>query len=86
MDKYRCSKIYFQEYDFKVRWPIVKLLVGLLQHKPKDLQECILVSPMGVSRLMDLLSDTREIIRNEVNIYHVNHCSYIYFYYFYFSV
>lgn len=54
-----------EEYDFKVRWPIVRLLVGLLQHKPKDLQECILISPMGVSRLMDLLSDTREIIRNE---------------------
>lgn len=58
---------YFQEYDFKVRWPIVRLLVGLLQHRPKDLQECVLVSPMGVSRLMDLLSDTREIIRNEVS-------------------
>lgn len=56
-----------QEYDFKVRWPIVRLLVGLLQHKPKELQECVLVSPMGVSRLMDLLSDTREIIRNEVS-------------------
>ncbi|XP_035216666.1 general vesicular transport factor p115-like isoform X2 [Stegodyphus dumicola] len=54
-----------EEYDFKVRWPIVRLLSGLLSHKPKDLQECILVSPMGVSRLMDLLSDTREIIRND---------------------
>lgn len=54
-----------EEYDFKVRWPVVKLLTGLLVHKPKDLQECILVSPMGVSRLMDLLSDTREIIRND---------------------
>ncbi|XP_054715999.1 general vesicular transport factor p115-like [Uloborus diversus] len=54
-----------EEFDFKVRWPIVRLLSGLLSHKPKELQECILVSPMGVSRLMDLLSDTREIIRND---------------------
>ncbi|KAG8186280.1 hypothetical protein JTE90_004624 [Oedothorax gibbosus] len=54
-----------EEFEFKVRWPIVRLLSGLLSHKPKDLQECILVSPMGVSRLMDLLSDTREIIRND---------------------
>ncbi|GFY40243.1 general vesicular transport factor p115 [Trichonephila inaurata madagascariensis] len=54
-----------EEYDFKVRWPIVRLLSGLLSHRPKELQECILVSPMGVSRLMDLLSDTREIIRND---------------------
>ena len=34
----------------------------------RDLQESILVSPMGVSKLMDLLSDTREAIRNEVSL------------------
>ncbi|GIX67470.1 general vesicular transport factor p115 [Caerostris darwini] len=54
-----------EEYDFKVRWPIVRLLSGLLSHRPKELQECILISRLGVSRLMDLLSDTREIIRND---------------------
>ncbi|XP_067121915.1 general vesicular transport factor p115 [Centruroides vittatus] len=53
------------EFDFKVRWPAVKLLTGLLIHKARELQEIILVSPMGVSRLMDLLSDTREVIRND---------------------
>uniref|UniRef100_A0A2L2YBC6 Putative er-golgi vesicle-tethering protein n=1 Tax=Parasteatoda tepidariorum TaxID=114398 RepID=A0A2L2YBC6_PARTP len=57
-----------EEFDFKVRWPIVRLLAGLLSHKPKDLQECILVSPQGISRLMDLLSDPREIIRNDTLI------------------
>ncbi|XP_078317868.1 general vesicular transport factor p115-like [Crassostrea virginica] len=54
-----------EEYDFHVRWPTVKLLTILLTNKGKDLQEAILVSPMGVSKLMDLLSDSREIIRND---------------------
>ncbi|KAL4240944.1 Vesicle-mediated ER to Golgi transport protein [Mactra antiquata] len=54
-----------EEYDFHVRWPTVKLLTTLLTNKCKDLQECILVHPMGVSKLMDLLSDSREIIRND---------------------
>ncbi|KAL9962850.1 hypothetical protein ACROYT_G031996 [Oculina patagonica] len=54
-----------EEYEFQVRWPTVKLLTVLLTNKSHQLQQCILVSPMGVSRLMDLLSDSREIIRNE---------------------
>ncbi|CAH1793968.1 unnamed protein product [Owenia fusiformis] len=54
-----------EEYDFHVRWPTVKLLTVLLTNKSREMQECILVSPMGVSKLMDLLSDSREIIRND---------------------
>uniref|UniRef100_A0A2R5LEV0 Putative er-golgi vesicle-tethering protein n=1 Tax=Ornithodoros turicata TaxID=34597 RepID=A0A2R5LEV0_9ACAR len=54
-----------EEFDFKVRWPAVKLLTGLLIHRPKEVQECVLLSPMGISRLMDLLSDSREVIRND---------------------
>ncbi|GAB0092238.1 General vesicular transport factor p115 [Sergentomyia squamirostris] len=57
---------YLEEYDFRVRWPSIKLLTGLLEHRPKELQEIVLVSPMGVSKLMDLLSDSREVIRNDV--------------------
>ena len=49
-----------------MRWPAVKLLTTLLINKGRDLQEVILVSPMGVSKLMDLLDDSREIIRNDV--------------------
>lgn len=56
---------YLEEYDFKVRWPAIKLLTILLAYRPKELQEIILVSPMAVSKLMDLLSDTREVIRND---------------------
>ncbi|XP_042230917.1 general vesicular transport factor p115-like isoform X2 [Homarus americanus] len=53
------------EFDFKVRYPAVKLLTNLLENRPKDLQEVILVIPSGVSKLMDLLSDSREVIRND---------------------
>lgn len=54
-----------EEYDYRVRLPTVKLLRSLLNNRPKDIQEIILISPMGVSKLMDLLSDSREVIRND---------------------
>ncbi|XP_025090466.1 general vesicular transport factor p115-like [Pomacea canaliculata] len=54
-----------EEYDFHIRWPTVRLLTVLLTNRLKDLQECILVIPMAVSKLMDLLVDSREIIRND---------------------
>ncbi|KAH9635975.1 hypothetical protein HF086_015549 [Spodoptera exigua] len=53
------------EYDFRVRLSAVQLLTSLLTNRPKDIQEIILVKPMGVSKMMDLLGDTREVIRNE---------------------
>lgn len=37
-------------------------------HRPKEVQEIILISPMGVSKLMDLLSENREVIRNDVSL------------------
>lgn len=55
-----------EEYDFRVRWSGIKLLTSLLANRPKDIQEIVLVSPMGVSKLMDLLVDSREVIRNDV--------------------
>lgn len=57
-----------QEYDFHVRWPTVKLLTILLTNRGKEMQEIVLVSPMGVYKLMDLLVDSREIIRNDVSL------------------
>lgn len=56
---------YLEEIDFKVRWPAIKLLTSLLANRHKDIQEIILVSPMAVSKLMDLLVDSREVIRND---------------------
>ncbi|XP_061737012.1 general vesicular transport factor p115 isoform X3 [Nerophis ophidion] len=54
-----------EEFDFHVRWPGVKLLTALLKSQCVQVQSVILVSPMGVSRLMDLLADSREVIRND---------------------
>ncbi|XP_035516104.1 general vesicular transport factor p115 isoform X4 [Morone saxatilis] len=54
-----------EEFDFHVRWPAVKLLTALLKNQCVQVQGVILVSPMGVSRLMDLLADSREVIRND---------------------
>lgn len=54
-----------EEFDFHVRWPGVKLLTALLKSQCAQVQGIILVSPMGVSRLMDLLADSREVIRND---------------------
>lgn len=56
---------FLEEYDFRVRWPAIKLLTNLLGNRPKEIQEIVLVSPMGVSKLMDLLADSREVIRND---------------------
>ncbi|XP_028050343.1 general vesicular transport factor p115 [Monomorium pharaonis] len=57
---------FLEEFDFRVRWPALNLLTHLLENRSKDIQEIILISPMGVSKLMDLLSDNREVIRNGV--------------------
>jgi hypothetical protein len=54
-----------QEYDFHVLWPTVRLLTQLLAYKTREIQEIILANPMGISKLMDLLVDSREIIRND---------------------
>ncbi|KAM8772824.1 general vesicular transport factor p115 isoform 3-T3 [Acanthopagrus schlegelii] len=54
-----------EEFDFHVRWPGVKLLTAILKNQGVQVQGIILVSPMGVSRLMDLLADSREVIRND---------------------
>ncbi|KAK6629587.1 hypothetical protein RUM43_003404 [Polyplax serrata] len=57
---------FLDEFDFRVRWPAIKLLISLIENKTKEIQEIVLVSPMAVSKLMDLLGDSREIIRNDV--------------------
>ncbi|XP_019639380.1 PREDICTED: general vesicular transport factor p115-like [Branchiostoma belcheri] len=56
---------FLEEYDFRVRWPTVKLMTTLLCNRCSQMQQIILNSPVGVSRLMDLISDAREVIRND---------------------
>ncbi|KAJ1985767.1 Vesicle-mediated ER to Golgi transport protein [Dimargaris cristalligena] len=54
-----------EEPDFYVRFNAVQLLSTLLASHPTPLQDAILVLPLGVGRLMDLLDDHRDIVRNE---------------------
>ena len=50
--------------DFYVRFHTVNLLKLLLANQPRQLQTTILESGLGVSCLVDLLDDARELIRN----------------------
>ncbi|KAI9473710.1 MAG: p115 like vesicle tethering protein [Benjaminiella poitrasii] len=54
-----------EEFDFYVRYNTIKLLSTLLANRSKRIQECILTNPMGISLLVDMLDDKRDIIRNE---------------------
>lgn len=54
-----------ENFDFQVRRPATCLLTAMLKNCLSDVQEAVLVSPMGISRIMDLLSDSREVIRND---------------------
>lgn len=58
---------FMEEYDFRIRLPVIRLVTNLLINRPKDVQEILLVSPMGISKIMDLLSDSREVVRNDVS-------------------
>ncbi|KAJ1998607.1 Vesicle-mediated ER to Golgi transport protein [Coemansia thaxteri] len=51
--------------DFYIRYYTVQLLGTLHTCSGDELQKRVLVSPTGVGRLVDLLSDQRDIIRNE---------------------
>ncbi|CAF2753566.1 unnamed protein product [Rotaria sp. Silwood2] len=55
-----------EETDFNVRRTAIRFLSSLLTNCTKELQDIILESgPMGVSKLVDLLQDEREVIRND---------------------
>ena len=53
------------EFDFQTRWSTLKLLNQLIVNLESQSQEKILQIPRGVSRLIDLLNESREVIRND---------------------
>jgi hypothetical protein len=53
-----------EEEDFYVRYYTLQILTALLMNSQNRLQEAILTTPRGITRLMDMLMD-REVIRNE---------------------
>ncbi|GJQ09442.1 hypothetical protein GpartN1_g1233.t1 [Galdieria partita] len=54
-----------EEDDFSIRFNIIELLTALLSNDPALVQQKILEASQGVTKLMDLLKDRREVIRNE---------------------
>ena len=54
-----------EERDHTIRYHATQFLRILLYSKADVLQQAILQSPMGIPKLMDLLKETREIVRNE---------------------
>lgn len=55
------------EFDFQTRWSTLKLLNQLVVNLESMSEEKVLQIPRGVSRLIDLLNDSREVIRNDVS-------------------
>ena len=57
-----------EDFDFQLRWAIVRLFHLLLENAQSKVQDIVLTSPTAVSKIIDLLSDPREVIRNEAII------------------
>ena len=60
------------EFDFNVRWSTVKLLNVLVLNLTHLMQDMILQMPRGCSRLIDLLNESREVIRNDAILLLIN--------------
>jgi hypothetical protein len=44
---------------------LIIYVTSLFFQRPKEMQEIVLACPMGVAKLMDILSDSRDFVRNE---------------------
>ncbi|CCJ29284.1 unnamed protein product, partial [Pneumocystis jirovecii] len=54
-----------KESDFYIRLYSVKIVSFIIKYRLIQVQECIFLSPIGISRVISLLDDKRDIIRNE---------------------
>ena len=55
------------EFEFQVRWSTIKLLNALILNLTAQIQDIILQNPRSTARIIDLLTDSREVIRNDVS-------------------
>lgn len=53
-----------EDGDFYIRLYALQLLAAISNNRPARTQECVYTAPLGVNRLVDILEDKREAIRN----------------------
>lgn len=51
--------------DFYSRLYSLQLLIAILAARPERTEECVFTAPLGLSRLVAILDDSREAVRNE---------------------
>ncbi|KAF8536439.1 p115 like vesicle tethering protein [Trichophaea hybrida] len=54
-----------EDADFYIRLYTIQLLAAISQNRPARTQECVFTAPLGVTRLVSILDDKRDAIRNE---------------------
>lgn len=54
--------------DFKTRWVVLRILCGLARHKLEMVQDSILSDPLNISRLLQLVTEEQELVRNDALI------------------
>ncbi|KAF8251790.1 hypothetical protein K440DRAFT_538311 [Wilcoxina mikolae CBS 423.85] len=54
-----------EDADFYIRLYTIQLLAAISQNRPVRTQECVFTAPLGVTRLVSILDDKRDAIRNE---------------------
>ncbi|ORZ40659.1 hypothetical protein BCR44DRAFT_1423535 [Catenaria anguillulae PL171] len=64
-----CILDLLEDYDFHLRFDALQLLATLLKLHPDSVIAGVLSNPMGVSKLMDLLNETREAVRTETILF-----------------
>jgi len=55
--------------DFLVRRNVIQLMTILVRHSHREVQDAVINQPAAVSRIVDLLHDTREVIRNNAVLF-----------------
>uniref|UniRef100_A0AC35TSR2 Uso1_p115_head domain-containing protein n=1 Tax=Rhabditophanes sp. KR3021 TaxID=114890 RepID=A0AC35TSR2_9BILA len=55
-----------ESFDFMVRKSLVQLLIALLRYRASEVQSAIINHHNGIGKIVDLLQDQREVIRNSV--------------------
>ena len=53
-------------HDMWIRLPVIQLLTALLQNRSAPLQASILACPAGMDKILNILEDSRDEIRNEL--------------------